>query len=88
MIIIIKDIDFDFQEFDNAVRDAIKMKNRHLEDIFQRFEKVQTKVKQQLEELKNNDPNKNKVLYLTGVVDGINLIVEPFRRCKEEIDKL
>ncbi|MCZ8516192.1 hypothetical protein O9H85_28125 [Paenibacillus filicis] len=63
----------DFKECRQAVTD--------FEEVLGSLEAMQYKFRRKLSEAAANDPhNKEKLIYLQGLVDGINLVEGPLRR--------
>ena len=75
-----KNLEEDSKELKSILHEAFKMKDRHFEDVLARFIIAQEKYSEILRDAKtNSNSSKDNLLYLEGLVDGINLIVQPFK---------
>lgn len=66
-------------EIKQKVRELSEMKYEHIGEIIEKMSEYQIKYKKMLDGLKNED-NIKKEMYVQGLVDGINLMLEPLKK--------
>jgi hypothetical protein len=66
-------------EYKEKLKELSQLKYKHIDDIISKLSESQLVYTRKLEEAKqeNNEPN---ALYLEGLVDGINLMLESLKK--------